>query len=111
MAEPNPKLPDTQDHLTERIRAEAALQDSEARWRTLAEVDPDGILIMDDRSVILAANPAVERMLGYSPGELVGQSLPVIIPERLRQAHRDGVQRYLATGRRNIPWTGVELPA
>ncbi|MDP9348957.1 MAG: GAF domain-containing protein [Gemmatimonadota bacterium] len=91
--------------------AEAALRESEARWRTLAEVDPNGILVMDDRSVILAVNPAVERILGYAPDELIGQSLEILIPERFREAHRVGIQRYLATGNRNIPWTGVELPA
>jgi PAS domain S-box-containing protein len=90
---------------------DVAIQESEARWRTLAEVNPDGILLMDDRSVILTANPAIQRILGYSAAELIGQPLSILIPERLREPHRLGVQRYLATGRRNIPWSGVELPA
>lgn len=94
-----------------RTQTEAALRESEARWRTLAAVDPNGILVMDDQSVILAANPAIERIFGYQADELVGQPMSVLIPERFRAAHRAGVERYLATGRRNIPWSGVELPA
>jgi PAS domain S-box-containing protein len=93
------------------LEAEAALRESEARWRTLAEVDPDGIIVMDDRSIILAINPSVERILGYAPDELVGQPLSILIPERFRDSHRAGVERYLGTGKRNIPWSGVELPA
>ncbi|CAN5643819.1 hypothetical protein BH23GEM6_BH23GEM6_19380 [soil metagenome] len=91
--------------------SEVAIQESEARWRTLAEVNPNGILLMDDRSVILTVNPAMQRIFGYSAAELVGQPLSILIPERLREQHRHGVERYLATGRRNIPWSGVELPA
>lgn len=89
--------------------AEAAFLESVGRSRTLAEVDPNGILVMDDRSVILAANPAVERIFGYAAGELVGQPMSVLIPERFRDAHHAGVRRYLASGERNIPWTGAKL--
>ncbi|MET0399048.1 MAG: PAS domain S-box protein [Longimicrobiaceae bacterium] len=95
----------------ERRRAEAALAGSEERYRALAEASPYGILEMDDHSIILSANPAVERIFGYPAGELIGKSLEVLIPEHLRKAHRAGVERYLATRTRNIPWAGVELPA
>ena len=91
--------------------AGGTLRATEARWRTLAAVDPNGILVMDDRSVILAANEAVERILGYAPAELVGRPMSLLIPERFREAHRAGVERYLATGKPNIPWSGVELTA
>jgi PAS domain S-box-containing protein len=97
--------------LTDRIRAETALRESEERWRALVEVDPGGIVVMDEESVVRAANPAVERILGHPPDALIGRSLEVIVPARLRHAHRNGVQRYLQSGRRNIPWTGIELPA
>lgn len=80
------------------------------RFEALAESAPDAIVTIDDRSTILSANPATERIFGYPPGELVGRPLSVLIPERLRAAHDAGVARYLRTGRRNIPWTGVQLP-
>jgi PAS domain S-box-containing protein len=76
----------------------------------LAEASADGIVMLDDESTIRYANPAVERMLGYEPEELVGSSTMQIIPERLRQPHVDAVQRYLDTGERHIDWTYVELP-
>ena len=96
--------------MTHPRNSEGAPRESEARYRTLAEVNPDGIVVMDEASVIVSANPAMKRIFGYSPEELIGRSLYLLIPERFHEAHRIGVKGYLATGRRNIPWTGVELP-
>jgi PAS domain S-box-containing protein len=83
---------------------------SHGSFEALAESAPDAILVIDEDSVILSANPATERVFGYAPDELVGRQLSVLIPERLRAAHHRGITRYLKSGRRNIPWTGVELP-
>jgi PAS domain S-box-containing protein len=82
----------------------------DTRFDALAASAPDAILTIDADSTILSANPATERIFGWSPGELLGRSMAVLIPERLRAAHHAGIARYLASGRRNIPWTGVELP-
>ena len=83
----------------------------DGRFEALARSAPDAILTIDAESVILSANPAVERIFGYEPEELLGRSLHVLIPERLRRSHDAGVQHYLATGKRNVPWTGLLLPA
>ena len=80
------------------------------RFEALAQSAPDAILTIDDRGIILSANPATERIFGHAPGELVGRPLTVLIPERMRAAHDAGVARYLRTGKRNIPWTGIQLP-
>ncbi|MDQ2052062.1 PAS domain S-box protein [Natronolimnohabitans sp. A-GB9] len=79
-------------------------------FQALADALPDGIIVLDSDSDIKYANPAVERILGYTPDELVGSSKVTIIPPRLRQAHLDSLQRYLETGERNLNWTYVELP-
>lgn len=76
----------------------------------LAEASADGIIMLDDDSDIRYANPAVERILGYEPAELVGGSKMRIIPERLREVHANALQRYLETGEKHIDWTYVELP-
>jgi PAS domain S-box-containing protein len=76
----------------------------------LAESAPDAILTIDEESTILFANSAVERIFGYAPHELAGRALHTLIPERLRAAHDRGLARYLKSGRKNIPWTGIALP-
>jgi PAS domain S-box-containing protein len=87
------------------------LNQPDSRFEALAESAPDAILTIDEESTILSANAAVERIFGYLPDELVGRRLTTLIPERLRAAHDTGIARYLRTGQRNIPWTGVQLPA
>jgi PAS domain S-box-containing protein len=83
----------------------------DGRFEALARSAPDAILTIDAESIVLSANPAVERIFGYEPEELIGRSLHVLIPERMRHSHDTGVEHYLATGKRNVPWTGLLLPA
>ena len=94
-----------------RRRTEEALRESETRYRLVSETAQDAIFTMDERGIVTFCNPAVERMLGWKPEDLIGRTMDVIIPERLREAHRKGVQRFLRTRKPNIPWAGVELPA
>ncbi len=89
--------------------AEEALRESEEKYRTIAETASDGIVTIDSKSQILFANSSMQRIFGYSPGELVGTSLTQLMPEYLRELHSRAVHRYLATGRRHINWEGIEL--
>jgi PAS domain S-box-containing protein len=82
----------------------------DGRFEALARSAPDAIITIDAGSIILSANLAVERIFGYAPAELIGGSLHLLIPERLRHSHDAGVERYLATGTRNVAWTGLLLP-
>ncbi|WP_459806593.1 PAS domain S-box protein [Halopiger thermotolerans] len=80
-------------------------------FRQLVANTSEGLLTIDEDSRILFANPAIEEILGYDPGELVGNSKMVLIPERLRPAHAAGLEKYLRTGEKHIDWDGIELPA
>jgi PAS domain S-box-containing protein len=91
--------------------ANAALAENEQRYRALVEADPDGVVIIDAESVIVAVNPAMGRIFGYTTEQMVGKPLTVLMPHRLRGAHMAGTRRYLATGERSIPWRGVQVPA
>ncbi|MCX6033262.1 MAG: PAS domain S-box protein, partial [Chloroflexi bacterium] len=66
--------------ITERKRAEEALRESNAQFRTLFEASPDAIVLIDphDRWPILDCNPAACQMNGYTRDELVGQSIDVL---------------------------------
>jgi PAS domain S-box-containing protein len=58
--------------ITERKQAEEARRLTEARYSTLFEYAPDGILIATPEGVYLDANARMCRMLGYTCGELIG---------------------------------------
>lgn len=81
-----------------------------ASFEALAESATDAIVIVDEASTILYANAAVERIFGHAPDGLIGGPLAALIPERMREAHTRGFARYVRTGERRIPWTGVSLP-
>jgi len=96
--------------VTERKRAERALQESEAKFRTLAETASDAIITIDDKGVISFVNAGTEKIFGYTAESMIGKRLTMLIPERLRKKHENGLYRYLRSSKRNIPWKAVELP-
>ena len=92
-------------------KASIARARAEGLYQLLWETTTDAGIIMDEHSVILAANPGLERMLGHPVDSLVGQPLTVLQPERLRGGHEAGMHRYLATGERRLDWRASEVPA
>jgi PAS domain S-box-containing protein len=62
--------------ITERVKAEDAMRESEGRYRALVEQSSDGIFLADaETKRILEANQAYCRLLGYSPEEILNLSL------------------------------------
>jgi len=58
----------------------------------------DAIVAADRDGIIRFWNPGATRIFGHAESEAVGQSLDLIIPERLRQRHWDGYHRTMQTG-------------
>ena len=58
----------------------------------------DAVMACDANGAITLWNPASERMFGYTESEALGQSLDLIIPERLRKRHWEGYEKTMATG-------------
>ena len=58
----------------------------------------DALVAADRDGIIRFWNPGAERVFGHSEADAVGQSLDLIIPERLRQRHWDGFRHTMATG-------------
>ena len=64
-------------------------------FEAIFEQSPDAIIVADPQGQVRLWNPAAERLFGWRAAEVVGRSLDVIIPERLRQAHWDAYFRAL----------------
>ena len=79
--------------MTERKRAQIALEESEARYRALYDDNPSMYFTVDASGTVLSVNEFGARQLGYKPAELAGQSVLRVIHEEDREAAR----RHLAT--------------
>jgi len=63
------------------------------RYQAVFDASPDGIVVVDGRGRISAANPQALRMLGYTLDELLGQPVEMVVPPDVRGRHvalRDG---------------------
>lgn len=67
-------------------------------YRLIAEQMGDALIFADRDGIIRAWNGAAEALFGYPEDEAVGQSLDLIIPERLRAAHWAGFNRAMECG-------------
>lgn len=80
--------------LAERRSLEAVLRERESHYRLIAEGVSDAIVSADESGTIMYANPAVERVFGYQPEELIGSNLSVLAPRHQRSAHRRAFKAY-----------------
>ncbi|MEP6503078.1 MAG: PAS domain S-box protein, partial [Betaproteobacteria bacterium] len=105
------RLRGTLQDITERKESERLVRESAERDRLLWQTTTDVVMMVGEDNLIRFCNPAVTRLLGYLPDEVVGQPLSILQPQRMRAAHQHGFERYIATGVRHVDWRAVEVPA
>ena len=94
----------------ERKRAEAELRESELRQRAILVTTLDCIITIDDQGNITEWNPAAEKTFGYRRDEAIGREMAeLIVPPSLRDRHRQGLARFLATGEGALLGKRIEI--
>jgi PAS domain S-box-containing protein len=84
--------------ITERVQAAQAMRESEERYRALVEQSSDGIFLVDiETKRIIEANPAYQRLLGYTGAELAGLSLHDVATSS-SESIDDSIQSVLTKG-------------
>ena len=88
------------------------LAESEERTRLILETALDAVVSIDGDGKVTGWNPQAETVFDWKREEILGRSLAdTIIPPLQREAHRDGLRRYLATGKGAVLNKRVELSA
>jgi two-component system sensor kinase FixL len=79
-----------------------ALQEREARLRSILETAPDAIIVIDERGLMESYSQAAERLFGYPADEAIGQNVRILMPAPYQERHDSYLKRYLETGERRI---------
>jgi PAS domain S-box-containing protein len=87
-----------------RLRARRQL-----RLEAILENTVDGILVIDSRGVVQSVNKAVERIFQYTPEEVVGHNVSMLMPSPDRERHDQYLSRYLREGQPRIIGIGREV--
>ncbi|HTU64528.1 MAG TPA: PAS domain S-box protein [Steroidobacteraceae bacterium] len=97
---------------TLRRNAERALRLSEERNQLIVETALDAVVTMNNKGIITGWNTQSEKIFGWTRGEVLGRELAeLLIPEKFRDEHRRGMQRYVETGMARMLNKRVELRA
>jgi PAS domain S-box-containing protein len=93
-----------------RRHAEEDVRSSEERLRAMLEAALDAVVTMDAGGRVIGWNQAAAAVFGYHPSEAIGRDMAeLIVPERLRRQHRQGLARLLEGGRPTILDRRLEL--
>jgi PAS domain S-box-containing protein len=90
-------------------RSDVARRRVEARAEALLEAASEGIVIVDEAGRIASVNAKAEALFGYTRSELLGHSLELLLPERLRRIHAGHRGGYFADPRIRPMGQGLDL--
>lgn len=94
--------------ITARKKSEEDLRDSEGRLRAVIDTAVDGVIIIDSSGNVEMFNPACRRLFGYSPEEVIGQNVKMLMPPYYRDEHDGYIQEYRETGVAKVIGIGRE---
>ena len=98
--------------IQERMDAVTARVNSEMREGAIVRSALDCVVTIDREGRIVEFNPAAEKTFGYSRQKVVGcEMAALIIPPEQREAHRNGIARYLTTGEQCLLGKRIEITA
>ncbi len=66
--------------------------------RRIVEAGPDAVIFADRSGVIRLWNSGAQAIFGYQAAEALGQTLDLIIPEKLRARHQEGYLKVMGSG-------------
>jgi PAS domain S-box-containing protein len=95
--------------ITQRKQSELALRESESRLSAVLGSAAQAVLGVGRDGRIQLANPMAETIFRYEPGELIGQPISMLIPDRLRDVHDRHLAGYMDSPKTRPMGAGLEL--
>ncbi len=93
------------------VEQRLAVQESETRLRSIIDTAVDAMITINERGLIERVNPAVEKLFGYAPSELLGGNVKVLMPSPDHEQHDGYLANYVKTGARKVIGIGREVTA
>jgi PAS domain S-box-containing protein len=93
----------------DRIRSKRELEFSRRRFEQIVEMAPNGIIMVDSTGTMLLLNRRVEEIFHYSRGEMLGESIDVLVPERFRGRHSQQIKEFFADPQARFMGSGRDL--
>ena len=97
------------EDITERLKAERALEESEHRLSVAIDNMAVGIVVIDENGTITEFNPFAEPIFGYEAPEVIGKNIEMLMPEPFRSERDQCLQTGLDIGAGKINGIGREV--
>jgi len=99
------------EDITEQKRLLNTHKSTSQNLKTIVDNLNDSIVTISNKGIIRSANRIVEKTFGYTPVELIGKNVSILMPEPFASSHDKYMSNYLETGDAKIIGIGRELPA
>ncbi len=98
--------------VTQRYRDAQEIRVSEATKNAIIMSALDCVIVTDSKGCIVEFNPGAERTFGWRAQEVLGREIAeIIVPHEMREAHREGMKRFVRTGSGSVINRRIEIPA
>ena len=84
------------------LQRNAALEESELRYRTVVDKLMDGLVTINDKAEIISFNHAAEKIFGYRKDEVAGHNVNILMPDPYKSEHDGYINNYFKTGEARI---------
>ncbi|MFV1977173.1 MAG: PAS domain S-box protein, partial [Candidatus Scalindua sp.] len=98
-----------QKDITERKKVDEKIKRSERFSENLIETAQDAIVCIDQEGIVRVWNRSAGNIFKYSKSEIIGKPITIIIPEKYKQKHLEGLKRFLQTGQPIIIGKSIDI--
>jgi PAS domain S-box-containing protein len=90
------------EDITDRKKSEKQIEYSKLMLECVLNTVGDAIITINKEGVIIMANQATEDMWGRDIADLIGMNVRELMPEKYREAHKNGLAHYIQTGEAKV---------